>query len=54
LLTQLAAELLQVLIDLVRVKPAQDSREDGLRSFVENVTELSIAIRVHIALSGGI
>ena len=48
-LAQLAVDLLQVLIHLVRVVTPHDPREVALRGFLEEIAELSINIGLHVA-----
>ena len=48
-LTQLAVDLLQVLVDLVRVITSHDPGEVALRGFLEEIAELSVNIGLHVA-----
>jgi hypothetical protein len=48
-LPQLPADLPQMVLNLVRVIPSQDSPELGLRGFLAENAELSIYIRLHVA-----
>jgi hypothetical protein len=48
-LAEIAVDLLQVLVYLMRVVPTHDPGEVALRSFLEEVAELSIDVGLHVA-----
>ena len=48
-LAQFAVDLLEVLVDLVRVVAAHDPREVALRGLLEEVAELGIDVGLHVA-----
>ena len=48
-LAQFAVDLLEMLVDLVRVVSAHDPREVALRGLLEEVAELGIDVGLHVA-----
>jgi len=48
-LAEITVDLLQVLVDLMRVVATHDPGEVALRSFLEEVAELSIDVGLHVA-----
>jgi hypothetical protein len=51
-LAQLVIDLLQVLVDLVRVVAPHHSREVAAEGFLEEVAELSVNVGLHVPNPG--